>query len=92
VQSTQDLTEIETDTATVSIEAIDSLGQLITKDSTIVSQSFHNNRTEKQAASIVDQLVLLGVDKNRLSTFVNAKPLEAAELPRTTIRLVARAK
>jgi hypothetical protein len=91
VQSIQDLTEVETDTATVSIEAIDSLGQMITKDSTIVRQSFHNNRTEQQAVNIIDQLVLLGVDKNRLSTFVNAKPLEAGEVARIRVRLVARA-
>jgi hypothetical protein len=92
IKSNPDLTESSADSSYVALEDIDSLGQLITRDSLIVKVTFNNNRTEKQANTIVEQLTLLGIDKSNLSILVNAKPEEIAENRRTIVRLVARVK
>jgi hypothetical protein len=92
IQSVPDLTEIVTDSTTVILENIDSLGQLTTRDSLVIKTTYHNDRTEKQANAIIDQLVALGVDRNRLSLFVNSRPEEVIENRRTSVKLVVRNK
>ncbi len=92
VQSAPDLTEMVTDSTNIVLETVDSLGQLVTRDSLIVKTMYHNDRTEKQANTIIDQLVALGVDRNNLSLFVNARPEDVIENRRTTVKLVARLK
>ena len=92
VQSAPDLTEMTVDSTNVILEAVDTVGQLITRDSLIVKTTFHNDRTEKQANTIIDQLVALGVDRRNLSLFVNARPEDVIENRRTTVKLVARLK
>ena len=47
VQSVPDLTEVEIDSTNITLEAIDSTGQLITRDSLVVKTRYHNDRTEK---------------------------------------------
>lgn len=92
IQSDPDLTEIAVDSTNIILEAIDSTGQMITRDSLIVKTTYHNDRTEKQANALVDQLVALGVNRGSLSIFVNARPEDIIENRRTTIKLVARKK
>jgi hypothetical protein len=92
VQSVPDLTEMEIDSTNIILEAIDSLGQLTTRDSLVVKTTYHNDRTEKQANVIIDQLVALGVDRKNLSLFVNARPEEVIENRKTSVKLVARKK
>ncbi len=92
VQSVPDLTEMVIDSTNVILEAVDTLGQLVTRDSLLVKTMYHNDRTEKQVNTIIDQLVTLGVDRKNLSLFVNARPEEVIENRRTTVKLVARAK
>jgi hypothetical protein len=90
VQSNPDLTEVVIDSTTLILENIDSLGQLTTRDSLVIKTRYHNDRTEKQANVIIDQLVAMGVDKRNLTLFVNARPEEIIENRKTSVRLVAR--
>jgi hypothetical protein len=92
IQSSPDLTEIVVDSTYITLEAIDTLGQMITRDSLVVKTTYHNDRTIKQANVIIDQLELLGVDRRSLTLFVNARPEEVADNRRTEIRLVVRSK
>jgi hypothetical protein len=90
VQSNPDLTEVVVDSTTLILESIDSLGQLTTRDSLVIKTRYHNDRTEKQANVIIDQLVAMGVDRRNLTLFVNSRPEEIIENRRTTVKLVAR--
>jgi len=72
VQSVPDLTETVIDSTYITLEAIDTLGQLSTRDSLLIKTRYHNDRTEKQANAILDQLAALGVDRKNLSLFVNS--------------------
>lgn len=92
VQSVPDLTEVEIDSTNITLEAIDSTGQLITRDSLVVKTRYHNDRTEKQGNAVIDQLVTLGVDRKNLSLFVNSRPEEIIENRKTSVRLLARKK
>lgn len=92
VKSAPDLTESEVDSTNVILEAIDSTGQMITRDSLVIKTRFHNDRTEKQGNTIIDQLVVLGVDRKNLSLFVNSRPEEIIENRKTSVKLVARKK
>lgn len=92
IQSSSDLTELITDTTNVSIEAIDSVGQLITRDSLVVQKIYHNNRTDKQANTIVQRLVESGVDKKRVSVLINTKPDEVTVESKTSVKLLAKAQ
>lgn len=90
VQLNPDLTEVVVDSTTLILEKIDSLGQLTTRDSLVIKTRYHNDRTEKQANVIIDQLVAMGVERRNLTLFVNARPEEIIENKKTTIKLVAR--
>lgn len=90
IQSDPDLTERVIDSTRITIEALDTLGQMITRDSIVVKTMYHNDRTEKQANTIIDELVALGVDRSSLSFFVNARPEDVPENRKTTVRLIAR--
>lgn len=92
VQSDPDLTEVIVDSTYVILETVDSFGQLGTRDSLVIKTTYHNDRTEKQANAIIDQLVLQGVDRKNLSLFVNARPEAVAEERKVSVRLVARGK
>jgi hypothetical protein len=92
VQSVPDLTEVEVDSTNVILEAIDSTGQMLTRDSLVIKTRYHNDRTEKQGNAIINQLVVLGTDRKNLSLFVNSRPEEIIENRKTSVRLVARKK
>jgi hypothetical protein len=92
VQSSPDLTEIVSDSSTLVLESIDSLGQLTTRDSVVVKRTYHNDRTEKQARAIIERLVAAGIDRSSLLVFVNARPEEIIDNRKTTVKIVARKK
>jgi hypothetical protein len=85
-----DLTESSTDSSYVTIEEIDSMGQLITRDSLVVKTIFHNDRTEKQANTIIEQLVALGVDRKKITITTEAKPEDSTENRKMLITLIAK--
>jgi hypothetical protein len=82
-----DLTEMATDTLKIKIIASDSLTE---QDSIIVNTKYHNNRTEKQALAIIDQLVSLGINPESLTYTTNALPEPAAGLVNPEIRVRVR--
>jgi hypothetical protein len=90
VKSNPDLTESVTDSSFVTIEDIDSLGQLITRDSLVIKTTYNNDRTEKQANTLVDQLVILGIDRKKLIPSGDAKIEEIAENRKTVVKLIAK--
>lgn len=92
VRSSPDLTEVIVDSTNVVLEAVDSLGQLTTRDSVVVKTRYHNDRTEKEANVIIDKLVAAGIDRKNLTLFVNAKQEDVVENRKTTIKVVARPK
>lgn len=92
VKSDPDLTEVVVDSTNITVEAIDSTGQMLTRDSLVIKTTYHNDRTEKQANAIIDQLVAMGTDRKNLSLFVNSRPEEIVENRKTSVRLVARKK
>lgn len=92
IQSSADLTEVVSDTSTLVLESIDSLGQLTTRDSMVVKTTYHNDRTQKQANAIVDKLAAAGIDRGNLSAFANSRPEEILYNRKTTVKIVARKK
>lgn len=92
VQSSPDLTELIIDSTNVVLQKVDSLGQLSTQDSLVVKNRYHNDRTQKEAGVIIDKLVASGVDRNRITVFVNARQEDIIENRKTVIKIVARPK
>lgn len=92
VQTSADLTEIIIDSTNVVLQRVDSLGQFSTVDSLVVKNRYHNDRTQKEANVIVDKLVASGIDRGRLTMFVNARQEDVVENRKTVIKIVARPK
>ena len=90
IRSTPDMTEMQIDSIRSQYDEIDTLGQLYKKDTIMVKTTFHNDRTAKQAKSVVDYLVSQGVDNQRLSVFVNAIPATLPENRKLTVKARAR--
>jgi len=88
--SDPDLTEVQVDSVATKYDEIDSLGQLYKKDTIMVRRTYHNDRTGKQAASVVAYLVSQGVDPKNLTVFVNAIPAAVPENRKTVVKARAR--
>lgn len=91
-KSNPDLTEIAIDSVIIQLDDIDSLGQLYSRDSLVVKTTYHNNRTEKQALTLINQLVLSGVDRSSLSYRVSIKPEAVLENRKTHVSILAKKK
>jgi hypothetical protein len=87
LQSDPDLTEILHDSTIVSAESIDSLGQSYQYDSMIVKTVYHNDRTIRQADSIINYLLKQGIDTGSLSYFTNSRPEAVEEKKNTLVRV-----
>jgi hypothetical protein len=87
LQSDPDLTEVLRDTIKVTAEGIDSLGQNYQYDSLVVKTVYHNDRTTKQADSIINFLLKQGIDTGRLSHFANSRPEAVEEKKNTLVRV-----
>lgn len=92
VQNNPDLTELALDSVIIQLDDIDSLGQVYQRDSLVIQRTWHNNRTEKQAAELIRQLSLQGVDTTAIRYFVNARPEAILENRRTLVRLAVQQK
>lgn len=92
VQSSPELTELMIDSTNVVLQKVDSLGRLSTQDSLVVKNRYHNDRTQKEAEVIVEKLIASGIDRNRITVFVNAKQEDVIENRKTIIKIVARAQ
>lgn len=90
VQSHPDLTELRVDSVEYYIDEIDSLGQLYQRDTLVAEYAYHNDRTIRQAETIIEKLVALGCDRNSLVYFVNARPEAVVEERKTIVRIALR--
>ena len=91
-QSNGDLTEVAIDSIATQIDDIDSVGQVYKKDTVFVKQVYHNDRTAKQAASIIEFLVKQGADPLIFTTLVNAIPAPLPENKKLTVKAVIRSR
>lgn len=85
-RSSEDLTEIQVDSIKTQYDEIDTLGQLYKKDTVIARVTYHNDRTTKQAAAIIEYLTAQGVDPKSFSVFVNAIPAVLPENRKLTVK------
>ncbi|MBX2968927.1 MAG: PD40 domain-containing protein [Cyclobacteriaceae bacterium] len=90
LKSDPDLTEIRVDTIIYQIQDIDTLGQLYSRDSTIIETTYHNNRTAQQAQTLVNELIEQGIDPAQLSYNVFIKPAILPQERRTRLRVLIR--
>jgi hypothetical protein len=88
VQSDPDLTEIRIDTIIYQIQDIDTLGQLYSRDSTIIETTYHNNRTDQQAQAVLQALIAQGIEPSRLSYTTTLQEGVLPEKRRTRLRLL----
>jgi len=87
LQSDPDLTEVLHDSTIVKMERADSLGEYNQYDSIVVKTIYHNDRTLKQADSIINYLLKQGIDTGRLSYFANSRPEAVEEKKNTLVRV-----
>jgi hypothetical protein len=92
VQSSPDLTEIIYDSLHASFDDIDTLGQLYQHDTVIVRATFHNDRTWKQAQSIINYLVSQGATEANFGFFGNAIPSAVPENKKLTVKAMVKKK
>ena len=92
VRLSPDLTEILIDSINTQIDVIDSLGQIYKRDTVIIRTTYHNDRTQLQAKTIVDNLVAAGIKSDNLIILTNAIPAVLPENRRLVIKAVARSK
>jgi hypothetical protein len=92
IRSTPDLTEIISDSVKTKFDDIDSLGQLYKRDTVLVKTTFHNDRTLKQATTIVNYLISQGADANNLTIFGNAIEATIPDNRKTVVKAAVRAK
>lgn len=87
VKSLPDLTEMQIDSITTQVADIDTLGQLIHRDTVVAKTVYNNDRTSKQATELVNALVKEGVDSGQLAIFTNARPEAVEEKRKLDVRL-----
>ena len=92
IQLKSDLTEVYYDSIADTYDDIDTLGQLYQRDTVYVMATWHNDRTLKQAQSIIRYLVSQGANEGNFSFFGNAIEATAPEEKKLTIKAVVRAK
>jgi hypothetical protein len=92
IQASPDLTELMMDSIHTQVDDIDTLGQLVKRDTVIVKSRYHNDRTKAQASAIVEHLTRLGANTQNLTIFTNAIPAVLPENRKLIIKGVAREK
>jgi hypothetical protein len=92
VRSSPDLSELMIDSVHTQVDDIDTLGQVYKRDTVVIKNIYHNNRTQAQATTIVDYLTKLGANKDNLTIFTNAIAAVLPEDKKLTVKAVARIK
>lgn len=92
VSTNPELTEVRIDTLKTQVAPIDSLTEANPKDSIRIKTIYHNDRTLKQAQSILDYIVKQGGDANSFSLKGTAIPVSTPDGRRLSIKVLARAK
>ena len=92
VQSNPDLTEVLIDSIATQVEEMDTLDQVHMRDTVIIHTTYHNDRTHKQAESVVQYLVAQGTEEQRFSLFGNAIPAMLPEERKLIIKAVLKSR
>ncbi len=88
IQSSPDLTELQSDTLHYSITyAIDSL-TTGTRDSMVVKHTYHNDRTLRQAKAISEFLMSQGIPSRKIASSGKAMPEAVLEERRTIVKVI----
>lgn len=87
LQSDPDLTEMKVDSVLGKFIDIDTLGQLVERDTMTVQVTWHNDRTVYQAESIVEYLVANGVNPTNVMGFASATPAILPEEKKLIVKL-----
>ncbi|MDZ4715580.1 MAG: hypothetical protein SH819_08935 [Cytophagales bacterium] len=88
IRSTPDLTEILRDTVKIPVTYwIDSV-TMATRDSTVVTTRYHNDRTLQQAKALENYLINKGVSPGRLASSGKALPEAILEKRKTLVRII----
>lgn len=88
--SNPDLTEVTIDSIRTQVDDIDTLGQLTKRDTVLARTIYHNDRTPKQAQSIIEYLSRQGTEPSRFTYFVNAIPAPVPGEKKLVIKAVGR--
>lgn len=86
--SQPDLTEMVVDSVRLKVNVTDATGATTQQDSVTVKTLYHNDRTARQAATVVTYLQQQGVT-NKLTVFNNAIPA-TTEGPKTIVKVIVR--
>lgn len=86
LQSSPDLTEMMLDTVHWKYIDIDTLGQLYERDTTSVKVMWHNDRTPRQAQSIIDYLVTNGASADNIAGLARTVPATLPESRKTLVK------
>lgn len=86
IPSSPDLTEILIDTVHWKYVDIDTSGQLFERDTVSIKVTYHNDRTTRQAQSIIDYLISSGANTNNIAGFANALPAMIPENKKTVVK------
>ena len=92
VKSSPDLTEVLVDSVHTQVDDIDSLGQIFKRDTVIAKTTYHNDRTQLQAKTIVDTLIRMGVNPESLQVLTNALPAVLPDSRKLVIKALARSR
>jgi outer membrane protein OmpA-like peptidoglycan-associated protein len=90
VQSNPDLTETIADSLHTQVQIVDNGGQEISRDTTLVRVTYHNDRTIQQAKAIVAYLVSQGLDEARFSVFGNAIAAPPSEPRKLVVKVMVK--
>jgi len=86
IPSSPDLTEMLIDTVYWKYVDIDTLGQLFERDTVSVKTKYHNDRTVRQAQSIVDYLISSGAGPGNVAGIASAVPAIVPENRKTLVK------
>ncbi len=92
IQSDPDLTEILVDSVATYVDDIDTLGQVYQRDTIVVKEIYHNDRTLQQAESIIEYLVTQGASQDNFTYLGNAIPAILPEEEKLIIKALVQAR
>ncbi|MEO5976658.1 MAG: hypothetical protein ABIS36_13790 [Chryseolinea sp.] len=90
LRTNPDLTEMLVDSLKIPVASVDSSGQMLKRDSLVLKQLFHNDRTVRQAQSIIGYIVGRGGDPNAFSFKTTAIPATTPEETTISIKAVVK--
>jgi hypothetical protein len=92
LRTNPEFTETRIDSLKIPVASVDSAGQMHPRDSVVLKQFFHNDRTVRQAQSIISYIVGHGGDQNAFAFKATAIPATMLEEKKLSIKAVVKQK